>query len=99
MTDRHITNLESNEKIAEAVALTDEQLAALGEDAPPQQIAIAQAAKVHAELRAENHIRTLALLASEYPGYEFGEPRATRMKTAAAIKADGIVGVYRAKGA
>lgn len=95
--DRHITNLESDAKIAEGVVRADSDLAKALESGDEREIAMAKATKIHADMRAEYHINTHALLRNEYGDIEIGEPRATKFKGAAAIKANGIVGIYRVR--
>lgn len=99
MSDRWVTNLESDALIQgelDQAKLAVADATATGNDTLVQ---IAKSALYLAEARHQGHQRTHTLLRGEYPGCYVDAPRATKHKSQAQLKAEGIVGIYRAKGA
>lgn len=88
--NRHITNLESRESLE-----ADRDRAQAQVDANPA--SLTARAELNAALdRLVGHDRTMDLITREHGGkIGIGEPMGTEYRTAAQIKADGIIGIYR----
>lgn len=91
--DKHLTNLESEEHILDQVAKAQDAVTNAGED--PSAQAKANAALVHANLLAEGHRSTMSFIRQEHGDISIGEPRATKWRSVAQLRAQGLVGLYR----
>ena len=89
---RHITNLESEAKLQAAV---DAAQQAIRNAKSVPDLKSAEAALNVAKFKLADRAHTLRKIELENGPISLGEPQATPWKTAEAIKADGIEGVYR----
>jgi len=92
MADKHLTNLESEEHV---LTLLDEAQKAV-DAADPVDKPRAEAKLAHARAVAEGQRNTMAFIRQEHGEVTIGDPKPTKWRTVAQLKATGHIGVYRA---